>query len=151
MYNDKTHIDAIKHTMRNLKKSEIRIRFTSYGINNYNKDNLVWNSFFDLHDKGNGKYSLRQMADMTKKQYKTVIEEFYWNVYYRQYKDNYYGLQASYDVGALSRLGLSPLADMETIKSRFRQLAKKYHPDLGGDREEFIELYKIYEELKCKS
>lgn len=148
MHSDKIHTDAIKHTIRNLKKAEIRIRFTGYGITQYNSDDLVWKHFFDLKNDGSGKYSLNELADKNKEQYKSVIDEFYWNVYYKMYKDSYYGLQSVYDVDALSKLGLSPLADMDQIKSRFRQLAKKYHPDHGGDREEFMELYKIYKELK---
>jgi DnaJ-class molecular chaperone len=36
---------------------------------------------------------------------------------------------------------------MAEIKKRFRELAKQYHPDLGGESERFIDLMDVYEEL----
>lgn len=149
---DKSHIDSIKRTLRNLKKTEIRIRFPS-GYDGIAKGaQLVWNDFFEVKEpyKGIGKYTLSQLADMSKQDYKSAIEEYYWNVYYRLFKENYYNVGVVYETEALNKLGLPPYADFDDIKSRFRQLAKKYHPDKGGDKQEFIELYKIYDELKSK-
>lgn len=44
-------------------------------------------------------------------------------------------------------MGLPPDATTGTIKSKFRELAKKYHPDLGGDSGKFIELMNTYRKL----
>ena len=150
MISDKERKDNIKRTLRNLKKTELRIRFCE-GRNAENSE-LVWDIFFDASGKGNksSRYSISDIIGMNKEEYKAVIEEFYWNVYYRLFKENYYSSEEIYDTEALNKLGLPPYAGFEDIKTRFRQLAKKHHPDKGGNKEEFIELYKIYEELKNK-
>lgn len=41
-------------------------------------------------------------------------------------------------------------SDMDTVKSRFRELAKKTHPDTGGSHEEFIMLSQAYENFMKK-
>jgi molecular chaperone DnaJ len=46
-----------------------------------------------------------------------------------------------------SILGLSRTASQDDIKKSFRQLAKKYHPDKGGDAERFKEAAEAYEVL----
>jgi len=128
---------------------KLKLSFTT-GISCINSaDDLVWSNFFDLKEPyGKGaKYTLKQLSEMSKQEYKSAVEEFYWHVYYRLFKDNYNNMTDTYSIEALSKLGLPPLADMGDIKSRFRELAKKHHPDLGGSKEEFIELYKTYDEL----
>src|SRR5205807_9038903 len=52
-----------------------------------------------------------------------------------------------YDPALLSLLGLPAYASAQELKSRFRELAKRYHPDCGGDSEKFIELMDVYEKL----
>jgi DnaJ-class molecular chaperone len=47
----------------------------------------------------------------------------------------------------LAQLGLPYDADKNTIKKRFRELAKKYHPDTGGDSMKFIQLMESYRKL----
>jgi curved DNA-binding protein CbpA len=44
-------------------------------------------------------------------------------------------------------LGLRSDADENDIKKKFRELAKKYHPDAGGDAAMFIELMDDYKKL----
>ena len=44
-------------------------------------------------------------------------------------------------------MGLAPDASATDIKRRFRELAKKYHPDSGGDQSKFIELMENYHKL----
>ena len=150
MGNTKEQNDMIKRSLRSLKKAEIRIRLLNAA--DIKKTKLIWDRFFDLRNTGTNsvRYSFEEILNMDKDQYKAVIEEFYWNVYYRFYKDNYYFADKTYQIESLSKLGLSMYADIEEIKSKFFQMAKKHHPDTGGSKEEFIELYNIYMELKNK-
>ena len=52
------------------------------------------------------------------------------------------GNKTFYDV-----LGVSKNATDKEIKSAFRKLAQKYHPDAGGDEEKFKEISEAYETL----
>lgn len=49
---------------------------------------------------------------------------------------------------ALAVLGLPANATPEQIKHRYRQLAKRYHPDRGGDQREMQRIISAYEFLK---
>lgn len=42
-------------------------------------------------------------------------------------------------------LGLSPGASKSEIKAAYRSLAKKSHPDAGGDEDEFMRIKRAYE------
>lgn len=48
---------------------------------------------------------------------------------------------------ALAVLGLPPNATPQQIKRRYRALAKKYHPDLGGDSQQMQRIIAAYEYL----
>jgi curved DNA-binding protein CbpA len=51
-------------------------------------------------------------------------------------------------------LGVPEDADEETIKKAFRELAKKYHPDRGGDAEKFkkiVEAYRVLSDKKLRA
>lgn len=48
-------------------------------------------------------------------------------------------------------LGVPENADDETIKKAFRELAKKYHPDRGGDAEKFKKIVEAYRVLSDKN
>jgi len=51
-------------------------------------------------------------------------------------------------------LGVPENADEETIKKAFRELAKKYHPDRGGDAEKFkkiVEAYRVLSDQKLRA
>lgn len=78
---------------------------------------------------------------------KQVFEEYFCRVYFQNYKENGLAMADVHDPQLLSLLGLSPYASSQDIKRRYRELAKKYHPDHGGDAEKFIELLGIYERL----
>lgn len=43
-------------------------------------------------------------------------------------------------VEELKKLGLTTEAKMEDIKSAYRELSKKHHPDVGGNQAKFIEI-----------
>ena len=47
----------------------------------------------------------------------------------------------------LAILGLLPGATAEAIKSAFRKLAVQFHPDKGGDPEQFKKVYAAYYSL----
>ncbi len=47
---------------------------------------------------------------------------------------------------ALAALDLEPDADLEQIKRRFKQLAKKYHPDVNGGSKQASERFKVITE-----
>ena len=48
---------------------------------------------------------------------------------------------------ALAVLGLPPNASRQQIKRRYRALAKKHHPDRGGDQREMKRIIAAYELL----
>ncbi|WP_108125391.1 DNA-J related domain-containing protein [Saccharospirillum mangrovi] len=48
---------------------------------------------------------------------------------------------------ALAELGLDDNADTNTIRTRYRQLANRHHPDKGGDPDEFHRIRNAYEQL----
>ena len=48
---------------------------------------------------------------------------------------------------ALAVLGLPPNATRQQIKRRYRTLAKKYHPDRGGDQQQMKRIIAAYEFL----
>lgn len=48
---------------------------------------------------------------------------------------------------ALSILGLPPNATRQQIKRRYRALAKKHHPDRGGDQRQMQRIIAAYELL----
>ncbi len=97
--------------------------------------------------RGKAKYALGDLLRMTKEQYKNVVEEYFFNVYYRYYTENGISGAHLYDPEILGWMGLGPGAGPEDIRKKFRELAKKYHPDTGGDESKFIELMEQYHKL----
>jgi hypothetical protein len=151
-------LDEIKRKLRKLKKLEIRIRFggpfhaANYGMDTTSKGSrarLVWDIFFGSGDKGGpgAKYRLEDLAAMDREAYKNVMDEFFFNVYYRYYTESGITGARLYDPGILDWMGLPPDAGAEDIKKRFRELAKKYHPDTGGNSSDFIRLMENYHKL----
>jgi hypothetical protein len=137
--------DAVKRKIRKLKKVEIKIRLG-------NTSDLVWDEFFDLNSvsKKNARYSLNDLAAMSRDEFKNVVEEYFFFIYYRYYKENGMIAPDLYDPGILEQMGLPLDADGNAVKKRFRELAKKYHPDTGGDSSRFIEMMENYRKLtKC--
>lgn len=151
-------ICEIKRKVRNLKKLEIKIRYHIMDFNDSrmqmllksNKTNLVWNEFFDLHEPPakTVKYSMNILGRMNKEEIKNVISEFFYGVYYRFYMENGILAEGLYEPDLLSQIGLPFDADSDTVKKRFRELAKKYHPDAGGDSARFIALMEQFEAFR---
>ncbi|HEX2947568.1 MAG TPA: DnaJ domain-containing protein [Clostridia bacterium] len=133
---------------------------------------LIWDEFFHLEERPKhgkpddrrekplrtkpvctgaadvkARYTLADVAAMSHEEYRNVIDEFFFNVYYKYYTENGITGTQLYDPELLSRMGLPADAGAEDIKRRFRELAKKYHPDVGGNEAEFIELMENYRKL----
>jgi len=110
---------------------------------------LIWDEFFQIDGNSchKAKYALEEIAAMSKEEYKNIVEEFFFAVYYKYYTEN--GITGSnlYNPEILSWMGLPPDSGSEEIKKKFRELAKKYHPDTGGDESKFIELMENYQKL----
>jgi len=141
-------VDQLKRKLRRLKKLEITIRFKSAPVTG--KPKLIWDVFFSTkaEDDPSVKYSLSQMLEMDHEKLKAIFEEYFYRIYFQNYKENGLTLADVHDPHLLELLGLPPHAGARDIKSRFRQLAMRYHPDRGGDSDRFIELVDIYEKLK---
>jgi hypothetical protein len=138
--------DEIKRKIRKLKKTEIKIRFEQYGFacsrsmyDQLRQSGLIWDLFFDLggskKSKAQARYTLHDLTGMSKEAFSEVISEYFWHVYYQ------------YDPEVLAQLGLPYNADEQAVKKRFRDLAKKYHPDTGGDGDRFNQLIETYRKL----
>jgi hypothetical protein len=138
----------LKRKVRKLKQFENAVR-----VQNGMGDGtlLVWDRFFDLRDGSNPKstalHTLSKLAAMGKDEYKAVVDEFFARVYYEVYIHTGIIDAPIYDPSLLEQLGLPPIVDEAAVKKRFRDLAKEYHPDTGGDAEKFIKLMAVYREL----
>lgn len=147
--------EEIKRKIRKLKKLEIKIRFSNFGFSREDFPEkakhirLIWDDFFDLNDCSGkkAKYSLHKLLSMDKDEFKEVISEFFFSVYFIYYRENGIVNADLYDPNLLAQFGLPYNADRKAIKKRFRELAKKYHPDTGGDSTKFVELMENYKKL----
>lgn len=147
--------EEIKKKIRKLKKTEIKIRFgnaafSENGLSGTAKNaKLIWDEFFNLSENytGHARYSLGELISMGKDELKEVISEFFFKVYYTYYRENGFVNISMYDPEILRQFGLPYDADINAVKKRFRELAKKYHPDAGGDSAKFIELMENYKKL----
>jgi len=93
------------------------------------------------------KYPLHQLLEMTRQELKQVFEEYFYRIYIQNYRERGLTMADVYDPQLLSLLGLPPYTGGQDIKKRYRELAKRYHPDHGGDSEKFIELVDLYQKL----
>lgn len=153
---DNRKYDELKRKLRELKKLEVKIRSNSDSQKNRKKlkelenSDLIWNKFFDLKDdtSRNVKYSIMELAEMTKEEFKDVISEYFYYVYYSYAKESNLSDYSSIDQDTLIQLGLPIYADYDEVKRKFRELAKTNHPDNGGDSAKFIELMEKYKNFK---
>lgn len=140
-------MSELKRKLRELKKLETQIRFKNLPLVQIKQ--YVWNEYFTTKDQNDSsvKYNMKSLLEMDHEKLKEVFDEYFYHVYFQYYKDNGETTEGMYDISLLSSLGLPPDSSMDTIKSKFRELAKKYHPDLGGDSSIFIELVNTYKKL----
>jgi DnaJ domain len=144
--------DQLKHKLKALRQAEIAIRFRYRKVDFQPGDlrtRLIWYEFFALKpgDRCISRYSLDELAKLDHEQLKQIIADYFAFVYFQYYKENGLTLDAGYDPRLLAQMGLPPHAGPEDIKKRFRELAKKYHPDTGGNSRQFIQLMDVYNHL----
>ena len=145
--------DEIKRKLREIKKLEMKVRLNSLELQINSKKSfrdspnikLVWDKFFDLKGESTKavKYTINQLALMTKDEFKDVINEYFYHVYYWCYKESGFIDNYIVDSEILTQLGL-PITDTSELKKKFRELAKIYHPDNGGDSDKFNALMEEY-------
>lgn len=140
-------IGELKRKLRELKKLEAQIRFKNIQIKQ--KEQFIWDKYFSTKDENAStvKYNMKSLLEMSHKELTEVFNEYFYYVYFQYYKDNGITTEGMYDISLLSSFGLPPDASIDLIKSKFRELAKKYHPDLGGDSSAFMEFLNIYKKL----
>ena len=140
----------MKHRLRGLKKIEDKIRFRHFTQTTPRK--YVWNEYFStkaIHDL-TVKYSILDLLKLNKQGLKEVFEEYFYSVYFQIYNDIGLDFDEIKDPTVLDYFGLAPGASMDDIKKRFRELAKKHHPDHGGSDEKMIEILDAYNRLLNK-
>lgn len=76
----------------------------------------------------------------------------YWNNQWNSYRNSYNNQTNKQDVDPnkeikthFSVLKIPYTTDIKIIKQQYRKLCFKYHPDCGGDKEQFIKIQKSYE------
>jgi hypothetical protein len=137
-------VDQLKHKLRELKMVEDRIRighFSTVSVRDY-----VWDDFFCTKSLNNliVKYPIWKLLKFDKKALKEVFEEYFYCVYFQKYKEEGLSFDEIQDPSMLSYFGLAPGASTDDVKKAFRELAKKHHPDCGGNSENMIELLEAY-------
>jgi DnaJ-like protein len=140
--------DQLKRKLRQLKKLEVSIRFKDRPVRENWK--LLWDVFFSTRTENDAsvKYPLSRLLKMGRQELKGAFEEYFYRIYFQNYKDNGLAMADVHDPQLLSLLGLPAYAGTQDIKRRFRELAKRYHPDHGGDSAKFITLVETYEQLQ---
>jgi hypothetical protein len=139
-------IPLLKYKLRQLRKLEQTIRFNGQPHDPTRK--LVWDVFFSTKPgNSNVKYPLPHLVAMTEDEYKSVIEEFFFRLYFQSYKENGLSLGDVYEPQLLEALGLPLHAGLLEVKKRFRELAMRYHPDHGGNADQFMELMDTYTQI----
>jgi hypothetical protein len=140
-------VAQLKRKLRQLKQLEITIRFGRQPAPEH--PTLVWNVFFSTKpgDPTSVKYPLPRLLQMEHHELKAVFDEYFFRIYYQNYQDQGLTQADVYDPQLLALLELPAYAGSEELKKRFRELAKRYHPDHGGDSKQFMELLDIYERL----
>jgi hypothetical protein len=141
--------DQLKRKLKDLRKSEIAIRFKRREIPPHVR--LVWNEFFSLkldpRSHAPVRYPLNELVQLEHEQLRQVFADYFAFVYFQYYRENGLSVESVYDPRLLALIGLPPGAGPEDVKRRFRELAKKYHPDTGGDSHQFVQLMDVYGQL----
>jgi hypothetical protein len=140
----------MKRKLRSLKKLEGRIRFAHFPKDKSRE--YVWDQYFStkaVHDL-TVKYPILDLIKLNRQELKEVFEDFFYSVYFQLYRDMGLNFDEIQDPTVLSYFGLAPGASVDDIKKRFRELAKKHHPDHSGSDEKMIEILEAYNRLLNK-
>lgn len=146
----------IKRKLRKLKKLEIKIKTSEvglytqkYSLNEHEHNQLIWNRYFDLKESSSKKvkYTIDMLSRMSNEELRAVINDYLFYVYSYYKSENNLNVHFI-DEEILTQLELPLYADTTDIKRKFRELAKEYHPDNGGDSKKFIELLEKYKNFK---
>lgn len=127
----------MKRKLRELKKLEQTLR---------KGQRLIWEDFFSLGKNSQGKFTLDQLLKMTRQERKKVFEEYLRQICSPHFNNTTFN--SSINGQLLAEIDLPFDADQLTIKQRYRQLIKQYHPDKGGDQKKASRLLEIYRRLK---
>ena len=148
--------DQLKHKLKELRQTEIAIRFKHRETLPAPKD-MVWGQFFTARTTGAGvpcpaRYPLEMLETLTREQLSEVFSDYICFVYFQHYKETGIPFESGrgYDPQLLALMGLGPFATSEDVKKRFRELARKYHPDAGGDNGQFAALMDVYNKLRTQ-
>jgi hypothetical protein len=144
-------VDKLKHKLRELKKVEDKVRFEN--SSNTTSKKYVWDDYFSTKSINNlmVKYPIWKLLQFDKQALKEAFEEYFYSVYFQKYKDIGLDFDEIKDPSVLYYFGLAPGASVEDIKKKFRELAKKHHPDCGGSSEKMIEVLDAYHRLINKN
>lgn len=139
--------DQLKRKLKDLKRAEIAIRFKRAPMREGTA--LVWSEFFTAKPAARGlaRYPFEELLKLSHEQLKEIFNDYFCFVYFQYYKENGLSLENTYEPQLLAAMGLPPGAGSADVKRRFRELARKYHPDGGGDSGQFIALVEVYNQL----
>ncbi|HYE80962.1 MAG TPA: hypothetical protein VEG39_02210 [Clostridia bacterium] len=114
-------IDQLKHKLRELKKTEDRIRYGNGPAAPTMKH--VWDDYFctKSFNELTVKYPLWKLAKLDKQELKEVFEEYFYSVYFQKYKESGLSFDDIHDPGVLSVFGLQPGATVDDVKRKFRE------------------------------
>jgi DnaJ-domain-containing protein 1 len=140
----------LKRKLRDLKRLETAIRFREREPDSIDQP-LVWDDYFTDRLRSPAAlrvyYPFEAVLGFDREERKRAFQEFLVAVYARTYSERGLSVGAFYNPDLLRVLGLPPGADIGDIKARFRELAKRHHPDHGGSSETMVELLEAVNRL----
>jgi hypothetical protein len=146
-------VSQLKRKLRQLRQVELTLRFGQHPP--ADQPQLVWDVFFSTkaadRDPPSVKYPLAYLLSLEHDQWKEVVDDYFIRVYSQMAPEQDLAHADVYDPQLLGLLGLPPSAGIAETRQRFRALAQRYHPDHGGESEQFVELVAIYERLRHES